>query len=141
VQIFVIGFVNELEKEGSLIRKSPRDKAMSLLDRMAKETGGRTFYPTSISELPQIAQEISRDMRTQYLISYNPTNKSLDGTYRSIKVSVTDAQGRDHRIALTRSGRIAGQQPGGGRAAPGSQPTRNSRPAASPSTTGSRKSP
>jgi Ca-activated chloride channel homolog len=151
VQIFVIGFVNELEKEGSLIRKSPRDKAMSLLDRMAKETGGRTFYPTSISELPKIAQEISRDMRTQYILSYNPTNKSLDGTYRSIKVSVADVSGREHRVALTRSGRIAAQQ-GGNNAAPRSQPrspqqqqqqqpTRNNNaPGASPAT-GSRKSP
>jgi Ca-activated chloride channel family protein len=143
VQIFVIGFVSELEKEGSLIKKSPRDKAIALLDRMAKETGGRTFYPTSIEELPKIAQEISRDMRTQYVISYNPTNKSLDGSYRSIKVSVADASGREHRIALTRSGRIAQQQQqGGGKAAPKStpQPTRinntNNNPA-----TGSRKSP
>jgi Ca-activated chloride channel family protein len=144
VQIFVIGFVNELDKEGGLIKKSPRERAMSLLDRMAKETGGRTFYPTSISELPQIAQEISRDMRTQYLISYNPTNKTLDGSYRSIKVSVADASGREHRVALTRSGRIAAQQPGGGnKAAPkAQQPARgnNVKPASSPAT-GSRKSP
>jgi Ca-activated chloride channel family protein len=142
VQIFVIGFVNELEKEGSLIRKSPRDRAISLLDRMAKETGGRTFYPTSISELPKIAQEISRDMRTQYIISYNPTNKSLDGTYRSIKVSVADVPGHEKRIALTRSGRIAAQQGGGKPSAPRPQPARgnNSTPGASPAT-GARKSP
>jgi Ca-activated chloride channel family protein len=142
VQIFVIGFVNELDKEGGLIKKSPREKATSLLDRMAKETGGRTFYPTSIAELPQIAQEISRDMRTQYLISYNPTNKALDGTYRSIKVSVADASGREHRVALTRSGRIAAQS-GGNKPAPRSQqPARgnNVAPATSPAT-GSRKSP
>lgn len=140
VQIFVIGFVGELEKEGSLIRKSPRDKAVALLDRMAKETGGRAFYPASISELPKIAQEISRDMRTQYIISYNPTNKSLDGTYRSIKVQVADVPGHDHRIALTRSGRIAGPQGGNRASAPSSPARANAAPANRPAG-GSRKSP
>ena len=52
VQIFVIGFVNELEKERGFISKSKRAKAVSLLDRMAKETGGRTFYPTSSRSCP-----------------------------------------------------------------------------------------
>ncbi len=108
VQIFVIGFVNELEKEAGLIRKSPRDKAVNLINRLASETGGRAFFPESISELPQIANEIIRDLRTQYVISYNPTNKTQDGTYRAIKVSVDQPSGdSDKRIALTRTGRLA----------------------------------
>ncbi len=110
VQIFVIGFVNELEAEKGLIRKSPRDKAVNLLNRLASETGGRAFFPNSISELPEIANEIVRDLRTQYVVSYDPTNKSHDGTYRSIKVTIADAPGLGKRIALTRSGRAAGQR-------------------------------
>src|SRR5690242_21323058 len=51
VQIFVIGFVNELDKDAGLIRKSPRDKAVNLINRLASETGGRAFFPESISEL------------------------------------------------------------------------------------------
>ena len=109
VQIFIIGFVNDLDTEKSLIRKSPREKAINLLNKIASETGGRVFYPQSISELPQIANEIVHDLRTQYVISYDPTNKAHDGGYRTIKVSVADAPGRDHRIALTRLGRTAGQ--------------------------------
>jgi Ca-activated chloride channel family protein len=108
VQIFVIGFVNDLEADKGLIRKSPRDKAVTLINRLASETGGRAFFPQSISELPQIANEIVRDLRTQYVISYDPTNKAHDGTYRSIKVSVAQPTGSDKRIALTRSGRTAG---------------------------------
>src|SRR5262245_3645176 len=107
VQIFVIGFVNELDKEAGLIRKSPRDKAVNLINRLASETGGRAFFPESISELPQIANEIIRDLRTQYVISYNPTNKTQDGSYRAIKVSVDQPTGSDKRIALTRTGRLA----------------------------------
>jgi Ca-activated chloride channel family protein len=107
VQIFVIGFTSELEKEGGFIRKSPRDKAVNLINKLASETGGRAFFPESISELPQIANEIVRDMRTQYVLAYNPTNKLQDGTFRAIKVTVEQPSDTDKRIALTRTGRIA----------------------------------
>jgi len=107
VQIFVIGFVNELDAEKGFIRKSPKDKAVNLINRLATETGGRAFFPQSISELPQIANEIVRDMRTQYVISYDPTNKNPDGTFRAIKVQVAQPAGSEKRIALTRSGRTA----------------------------------
>jgi Ca-activated chloride channel family protein len=113
VQIFVIGFVNELDKDASLIRKSPRDKAVNLIKRLASETGGRAFFPESISELPQIANEIIRDLRTQYVISYNPTNKTPDGSYRAIKVTVDQPSDSDKRIALTRTGRLARKEGAG----------------------------
>ncbi len=107
VQIYVIGFVNELDKEGGLIRKSPRDKAVNLIKKLATETGGRAFFPQSLAELPQIASEIVRDLRTQYVLTYNPTNKTRDGSFRAIKVAVEDGSSRDKRIALTRNGRVA----------------------------------
>ena len=107
VQIYVIGFVRERDKEGGLIRKSPRDKAVSLINKLATETGGRAFFPESLSELPGIANEIVRDLRTQYVLSYNPTNKLRDGSFRSIRVVVDSSPGRDKHIALTRNGRIA----------------------------------
>ena len=120
VQIFVIGFVNELDADKGLIRKSPREKAVALINRLATDTGGRAFFPQSISELPQIANEIVRDLRTQYVISYDPTNKAHDGSYRSIKVSVAQP-GAERRIALTRNGRTAGQ--GASSAKPVRKPT------------------
>lgn len=107
VQIFVIGFISELDNEAGFIRKSSRDKAVNLINKLATETGGRAFFPQSVTELPQIANEIIRDLRTQYVISYNPTNKTPDGSYRAIKVSVDQPAGTDKRIALTRNGRIA----------------------------------
>lgn len=107
VQIFVIGFIGELDKEAGLIRKSPREKAVNLINKLASETGGRAFFPDSLSELPRIANEIVRDMRTQYVLSYNPTNKTPDGTFRAIKVAVDSSNSGDKRIALTRNGRIA----------------------------------
>lgn len=121
VQIFVIGFVNELDKEAGFIRKSPRDKAVNLINKLASETGGRAFFPESLSELPGIANEIIRDLRTQYVIAYNPTNKTPDGTYRAIKVTV-DQSSSDKRIALTRTGRLARKE--GATAGPKAPPVR-----------------
>ena len=134
VQIFVIGFINELDKEGGFIRKSPREKAVNLINKLASETGGRAFFPESISDLPQIASEIIRDMRTQYVIAYNPTNKAQDGTYRAIKVTVDQPGDSEKRIALTRTGRLARKEgqhtpkppavrlPGGSTATPNKKP-------------------
>jgi len=99
--------VNELDKDQGLIRKSPREKAVNLINKLATETGGRAFFPDSLSEVPQIANEIVRDLRTQYVLSYNPTNKNPDGTYRAIRVSVDQGNSTEKRIALTRPGRLA----------------------------------
>src|SRR3989442_5224102 len=49
VQIYVIGFVKELEKEGGLIRKSPREKAVNLLNKLATETGGGGVFSPPLS--------------------------------------------------------------------------------------------
>jgi Ca-activated chloride channel homolog len=114
VQIFVIGFVNELDKEEGLIRKSPREKAVSLIKKLATETGGRAYFPESLADLPNIAGDIIRDLRTQYVIAYNPTNKNPDGTYRAIKVTVDQPSDSEKRIALTRTSRLARREGPGG---------------------------
>src|SRR5205814_6943774 len=74
VQIYVIGFVSELDADKGFIRKSSKEKAVALLNKIAGETGGRAFFPQTLSELPQVANEIVRDLRTQYVVSYDPTN-------------------------------------------------------------------
>lgn len=131
VQIYIIGFINDLEKDnGGLIKKSSRDRAVNLLNRMASESGGRAFYPTSLSELPGIAGEITRDLRTQYVIGYTPTNKARDGSYRAVRVAVGDERGRDKRIALTRSGYYAPREGGGQTNSPATTRTNNQSPAA-----------
>ncbi len=77
VQIYIIGFVSELDADKGFIRKSAKEKAVNLLNHIASETGGRVFYPQSITELPQVANEIVRDLRTQYVVSYDPSRRHL----------------------------------------------------------------
>lgn len=107
VQIYTIGFVNELGTEKSLFGKSDRGKAVNLLERLAKETGGKSYFPSSVSELPQIARDITNELRTQYILSYEPTNDKKDGTFRAIRVQINDDPKRGKRIALTRAGYTA----------------------------------
>ena len=107
VQIYVIGFVDELSKESGFIGKSPQSKSKAFLERLATESGGKAYFPASTSELPSLAKEISNELRTQYSIGYIPSNDNHDGTYRNIKISVADGPNAQKRIAITRAGRVA----------------------------------
>jgi Ca-activated chloride channel family protein len=112
VQIYAIGFVNELTKEGGFVSKSPQEKAKAFMTRLATETGGKVYFPNSVSELDQIAKDISNELRTQYVISYYPTDTTGDGTFKNIKVVVADGPNKEKRIAVTRSGRKTGSPTG-----------------------------
>ena len=103
----MIGFVDDLSKEGGFISKSPQDKAKEFLETLASETGGKAYFPKSAAELPNLAREISSELRTQYSIGYIPSNERKDGTYRSIKVAIADGPNAQKRIAVTRAGRKA----------------------------------
>lgn len=107
VQIYIIGFVEELSKESGFIGKSPQSKSKAFLERLANESGGKAYFPSNNSELPGLAKEISNELRTQYSIGYIPSNDKRDGTYRSIKVVVADGPNSQKRIAITRAGRTA----------------------------------
>lgn len=107
VQIYAVGFVNQLDKEGGFISKSPQKKAKDFLERLATETGGKAYFPSNISELNGIAQDIASELRTQYSLSYYPSNDKKDGTFRNIKVVIEDGPDKQKRIAVTRTGRVA----------------------------------
>ncbi len=109
VQIYTIGFIDDLDNDGNFIRKSPQKKAKNFLTKLATETGGKAYFPKSVAELPAIARNIASELRTQYLISYEPTNLDKDGSFRNIKVVVKDGPNKEKRIAISRTGRIAAE--------------------------------
>lgn len=107
VQIYTVGFVNNLNDELDLNEKiSQKQKARTFLTQLAVITGGKAYFPESIEQLSQIAEDISSDLRTQYLITYLPTNENRDSRFYDIKVTVKDGPDKEKRIAITRSGRI-----------------------------------
>lgn len=106
VQIYLIGFTNDLSKDGAWVfGKSDKEKAENLLKQLAEETGGKAFFPKELAEVHTIAQQISTDLRTQYSIGYYPTNSKKDGTFRSVKVNVNG--GNRRLVARTRNGYTA----------------------------------
>jgi len=105
VQVYLIGFINDLDKDSGLFKKSPKEKAEGLLNKLAEETGGKAFFPKELSEVHTIAQQISTDLRTQYSLSYYPSNSKKDGTYRAVRVQVSS--GTRRIIARTRPGYTA----------------------------------
>lgn len=110
VQIYIIGFVADLDADGSLIRKSPQKKAKEFLERLANDTGGKAYFPANVSELNGIAQNISTELRTQYSIGYIPSNDRKDGSFRGIKVMISDGPNGEKRIPITKNGRTAEKQ-------------------------------
>lgn len=94
--IYAIGILNEGEA----------DVNPGVLRRLAKSTGGRSYFPQSAEDLAAICKQIARDLREQYTIAYIPSDKLQDGTYRAIHVSV-HAPGRGSLVVRTRAGYFA----------------------------------
>ena len=107
VQIFVVGFVKALSDDKGFISKSPQGKAKQFLERLATSTGGKSYFPANASEMTTISKDIASELRTQYSIGFIPSNDKKDGTYRNIRVNITDGPNASKRIAITRAGRTA----------------------------------
>ena len=59
-----------------------------ILQDLAEETGGRSFYPYHVDDLDQSFQDIGDELRNQYQITYNPSNFVPNGKYHRIKIEV-----------------------------------------------------
>jgi Ca-activated chloride channel family protein len=63
-----------------------KDRVDKDLDRLCDETGGTAFFTGDILSLERSFTKIARELRTQYMITYKPTNDSYDGQNRKIEV-------------------------------------------------------
>ena len=69
------------------------DKKDKDLQTLAEETGGAAFFTGDMVTLERSFTKISKELRAQYLVTYNPTNKSYDGSFRKIDVKLSDGRG------------------------------------------------
>ena len=68
---------------------------MKVLNAFADATAGRAFYLEGAHAggrdlIDEAAAEVANELKQQYTLGYRPTNKRHDGTFRQIKVGLSD---------------------------------------------------
>ena len=58
------------------------------LRQLTEGTGGRVFFPYSAEQLVSAFQEVDQELRSQYNLTYVPSNRKRDGAFREVKVKV-----------------------------------------------------
>jgi Ca-activated chloride channel family protein len=67
-------------------RGSPRLMLQGRLMEIARLTGGRALFPTSMKELEPMYSGIAEEIHSQYLLGYVPTNAARDGKWRKVEI-------------------------------------------------------
>jgi VWFA-related protein len=71
------------------------------LKKISERTGGRAYFPRDENELRQAFRQIQDEMRSQYLIAYEPSNRALDGSYRKIEIQFVNPELEKQKVRLT----------------------------------------
>ena len=90
--------VPRAELDGSVL------KADYMMGTVARESGGRTFFPKSPRDLPAIYRAIAQELVSQYELGYTPMRPVGDGAFRRVMVHVRP---QTNALARTRSGYYA----------------------------------
>jgi VWFA-related protein len=100
VTIFTIGtgaLINEIaDSRGGMggIQRLDTLQAQNQMQTFARMTGGLSFNPLFQGALPDIFAQINDSIRNEYVLTYRPTNNRNDGSYRKVKVTLVDQEGR-----------------------------------------------
>ncbi|MFN0278177.1 MAG: VWA domain-containing protein [Pyrinomonadaceae bacterium] len=71
------------------------------LNKISERTGGRAYFPRDERELRDAFAQIQEEMRSQYLLAYEPTNQTRDGSYRKIEIHLTNPQLQKDKTKVT----------------------------------------
>jgi len=58
-----------------------------VLEDLASATGGRAFFPYKMKDITRSFAAIEDELRSQYAVSYKPSDFDADGRYRSIEIT------------------------------------------------------
>ncbi|MGA2965326.1 MAG: VWA domain-containing protein [Terriglobales bacterium] len=58
-----------------------------VLEDLASATGGRAFFPYKMKDITRSFAAIEDELRSQYNVSYKPSDFGADGRYRSIQIT------------------------------------------------------
>ena len=71
-----------------------KDSGDKEITRLSEETGGRAFFTGDMLALERSFTRIAKEIRSQYIATYRPTNDRYDGSFRRIEVKLaTDRDG------------------------------------------------
>lgn len=65
-----------------------RDKGDKLLERLCDETGGEAFFTGDMLALERAFAQISKELKSQYIVTYQPKNQEYDGKTRKRQIEV-----------------------------------------------------
>ena len=71
-----------------------------VLRELSERTGGRAFFPRGEADLGTAFAQIQQELRSEYWIAYSPLNKKRDGSYRQVKIEVTNPELRKQKLQL-----------------------------------------
>ena len=83
----------------------------AILEELAGVSGGKAFFPSTSAEMNDTFERIALELRTQYSISYRPSNFTNDGKWRKIKVKVQPPRGFPRLFVRGREGYFAVTNP------------------------------
>jgi len=58
-----------------------------VIEDLASATGGRAFFPFKMKDISRSFASIEEELRSQYAVSYKPSDFDADGRYRSIEIT------------------------------------------------------
>jgi len=70
-----------------------RHSGDKVLERIADATGGRAFFPFQLNDVADAFVEIQDELRSQYALSYNPSDLRTDGRYHTIEILAQNHKG------------------------------------------------
>ena len=71
------------------------------LRKLSENTGGRAFFPRSEEDLRVAFSQIQDELRSQYLVAYSSTNKVKDGSFRKVRIEITNPELARQNLRLT----------------------------------------
>jgi Ca-activated chloride channel family protein len=63
------------------------DRAAFFLTSLARDTGGRSYFPAGLAQIDGVYDKIADELRTQYALGYISSNPNRDGKWRRIAIS------------------------------------------------------
>jgi len=87
---------------------TPEERAgPMLLDELSEESGGWLFRVEDLAQMGAMAERISMELRSQYVIGFRPHNLTHDGKWRKVKVKVNPPPGFPSLTVHARTGYYA----------------------------------